>query len=49
MLVSGVVTLSVLGPIGTWVGAGIAAFFKWLDASESGDPKKIVVKNSAVA
>lgn len=33
MLVSGVVTLSVLGPIGTWVGAGIAAFFKWLDAT----------------
>ncbi len=33
LLVAGVVTLSVLGPIGTWIGAGIAAFFKWLDAT----------------
>lgn len=35
LLVGGVVTLSVLGPIGTWCGNGIASFFKWLDANAS--------------
>ena len=35
LFVSGIVTLSLLGPIGTWVGNGIAAFFSWLDANAS--------------
>ena len=35
LLVSGVITLSVLGPLGTWIGNGIAAFFTWLDATAS--------------
>ncbi len=33
LVVSGVVTLSVLGPIGTWVGNILAAFFTWLNAT----------------
>lgn len=33
LFVSGIVTLAVLGPIGTWVGNGIAAFFTWLDGT----------------
>jgi PTS system beta-glucosides-specific IIC component len=35
LFVSAVVTLSILGPLGTWIGAGIAAFFSWLDAHAS--------------
>lgn len=33
LVVSGIVTLSVLGPIGTWVGNILAAFFTWLNAT----------------
>ncbi|SFG36258.1 beta-glucoside-specific PTS transporter subunit IIABC [Oribacterium sp. WCC10] len=35
LVVSGIVTLAVLGPIGTWVGNILAAFFKWLDSTAS--------------
>jgi len=31
LFVAGTVTILVLGPIGTWAGNGIAAFFGWLD------------------
>lgn len=31
LLVSAIVTLSVLGPLGTWIGNGIAAFFTFLN------------------
>jgi len=33
LVVSGIVTLSVLGPIGTWVGNILAAFFTWLNTT----------------
>ena len=33
LMVSGIVTLSVLGPIGTWVGNILAAFFTWLNTT----------------
>ena len=33
LVVSGIVTLSVLGPIGTWVGNILAAFFTWLNVT----------------
>lgn len=33
LLVASVVTILALGPIGTWVGNLIAAFFSWLDAT----------------
>ena len=33
LLIAGTATLVVLGPLGTWVGNLIAAFFKWLDAT----------------
>jgi len=33
LVVSGVATLAVLGPIGTWVGNILAAFFTWLNAT----------------
>ena len=35
ILVSGILTLSILGPLGTWIGLGIAGFFKWLDSTAS--------------
>lgn len=32
LFIAGVVTLVVLGPLGTWIGDGIALFFSWLNS-----------------
>lgn len=33
LLVAGTATIVALGPLGTWIGNGIAAFFSWLNAT----------------